>query len=704
MSNFAFLVDATPEPRFNAARGPSSAREASQPRSDGWSAPGEIAGNGLGDLVSILRRRLRLVLGLALIGAALALLLARTLPDVYVARAALVLERDTRLFEAVPEMQRAELNRETVETELQVMVSRALAQTIVDRLDLMRDPAFNPYAAPRTGAPEPTWSAGILDRLTAAVASWRGGGDAAPQPPPGIDKQRERTVSTFLERIRVARSGASLAVSIVATHPDAEQAARVANATADLYIETNLDARREATARAIEFLSQRSLKLARGISETEERIAAHRMRHALDDPDRANALRARVTQLETQARLARARPAEEAASIRAQLDEARETARSQATARVELHEMERRLTAERTRYKQVLERLGNLDLQAEPLNAPARVISRAEIPERPESPQRTLIVVGGVGSALIVAFGLILILEGSDNRIRSEAQVRRMSGLRNLALVPEITGRWWRPDAAPFQQLLDEPHGAYGDAIRNVLAQCGLPRASASGEGNEEVGAWQGTAPGSARRVIAVTSCLPEEGKTVIATSLAMASALTGRRTLLLDLDLYRRGVAQAMRHEAGQGTDKEEGNLAALLDGRATVDEAVRTHARLANLHTLGFARFPSARRALEQDDVARLLDALAPLYDAIIVDTPPILVPAGTSRLVGAADATLLVLRWDRADENAFHDAMETLGPEADRVIGTVINRVDVKRHVYNRYGGLASYGSHAASYGGT
>jgi len=268
----------------------------------------------MSDAISLLRRHVRLIAITILIGTILAAVAAYKLPDVFTATSTLVLERnDRRLLEADPSLDRPDLSRAAIETEINIFRSRGFAGQIVDEFNLIEDPSLNPYAAAANGQP-PSDSGfylpdGIRDWLSSVgIHTKRQTGAQIPD----LAVQRERTVAALLSRLTVTRSGESLAISIKASHPQADKAADLANAVTGHYVKRSYELKREGNVAATIILRERAEQLASDIARTEGEISELRRIYQLQEAEdkRGNQLRAEAGQLKVRLELLKEQQAE----------------------------------------------------------------------------------------------------------------------------------------------------------------------------------------------------------------------------------------------------------------------------------------------------------------------------------------------------------------------------------------------------------
>jgi capsular exopolysaccharide synthesis family protein len=184
-------------------------------------------------------------------------------------------------------------------------------------------------------------------------------------------------------------------------------------------------------------------------------------------------------------------------------------------------------------------------------------------------------------------------------------------------------------------------------------------------------------------KVLLVTSARPGDGKTTLATSLALMATKTGRKVLFVDADLCTGAASQAF------GLSDHDG-LAEIAAGVGQFSEVVARAGSAINLHFLACGtrnNTMAARCALER--TFGLFRRLREEYDLVIIDTPPILAVSDAIALSNHADATLLAVRWGLTPRAAVRLAQRRLlGSSRDGpAIGTVLTMVNPSLH--SRYG---------------
>jgi polysaccharide biosynthesis transport protein len=325
----------------------------------------------------------------------------------------------------------------------------------------------------------------------------------------------------------------------------------------------------------------------------------------------------------------------------------------------QLRELEREATASKQLYEALLTR-NKQTVETQGLQfADARVVELADVPLYPTSPKRKqLVAIAGVGG-LILGLGLTLFLEmgtGSFARGRDIEQVLELAHLGSVP-GPEDAHVLAGDRLRTVRLLLAEPRGMFAEAIRGVRHEL-----------DNRIGRAQ-------RQVILIASSLPHEGRSVIASNLALQYAAGGAKTLLIDADLRAGGLSKDL------GIADQLG-LIDVLAGGIPAQEVI-LHDRVTGVHVLSAARRPDfmidAASLLESHHFSHVLAGLKSQFDIIIVDAPPLLPVVDARIIAGHADAIVFVTVWRRTPRQLAKEALKCLGADASKVVGAVVNQVD-------------------------
>jgi len=184
---------------------------------------------------------------------------------------------------------------------------------------------------------------------------------------------------------------------------------------------------------------------------------------------------------------------------------------------------------------------------------------------------------------------------------------------------------------------------------------------------------------GAESRVLVVTSAVSGEGKTSVASQLAVSIArASGEPTLLIDADMRSPDVHNVfdVANEPG---------LAQVLSHECSIDEAIITSwSNYVHIMPAGVLR-ASPHKLLGDGAIKSFLAEVSARYKHVIIDTSPILSASESLVLAKAADATLLCAMRDVSRVDQVQKAYERLLNIGARPLGTVLNGVPTNRYAY-------------------
>jgi capsular exopolysaccharide synthesis family protein len=182
-------------------------------------------------------------------------------------------------------------------------------------------------------------------------------------------------------------------------------------------------------------------------------------------------------------------------------------------------------------------------------------------------------------------------------------------------------------------------------------------------------------------RIVLVTSALPNEGKSTIATNLAETLALGGARVLLVDGDMRKGRLHEflGLRPEPG---------LAEVLAGALPLEQALQANCR-PNLSFLGRGRnIKNPGDAFLGPELDRILARWRDQFDFVVIDTCPVFAADDASTLAPKVDGTLFVVRRRFSRARVVREALELLGQRQAKILGVVFNRADASARSYYYY----------------
>jgi polysaccharide biosynthesis transport protein len=349
------------------------------------------------------------------------------------------------------------------------------------------------------------------------------------------------------------------------------------------------------------------------------------------------------------------------------LEEAKDRSAVTNRAEIELRQLERESEANRSLYESFLTRLKQLEEQLDLVRPDAKVVSLAAVPQSPSFPKPKAMIVIGFTSSVMLGVLMAMLRERLDTAFHTGRQLHEVLGVTSFGLVPAI--RRGKGQPRPHRYLLEKPLSAYADAIRSVQKSVEL------------------SGPDGRSQIILVTSTLPGEGKTTLALSLAASAARSGRKTVVLDVDLRHPSVAREIDQPFGPG-------LVEFLTGEATADEIIHVAEFHGNLHFIPVRGLTSSPvDLLESREMATLLTALRTRYHYVFLDGPPALVTDARAA-ASLADTVLYAVRWNKTRAEVASHGLEALAGSRISVAGLVLTQVNLARQARYGYGNVASY----------
>lgn len=317
------------------------------------------------------------------------------------------------------------------------------------------------------------------------------------------------------------------------------------------------------------------------------------------------------------------------------------------------------LRNQRARFQQ---QIADLEVQGEAVSVgvasaqtQVTVSAPAVAPDEPYAPNIVLLTALGVVAGFILAIGMLVVLQVSDNSVSDQADVQEHSGAAMLAGIETIDIS--RPGANPVYAV-SNPHSPSAEAIR--LLRTNLEFATA----------------GKRFSTLTVTSAASAEGKSTVSANLAVVLAQAGLATVLIDADLRRPSQHIIF------GIPNDDG-LTRLL---TQPDKDWRTTGRrvaVPNLTLIPSGPLPpNPSDLLSIDRFGELLWEIAQDVDMVIIDSPPILAVSDPLVIARQTDAALLIVHTGHSRKDALRQSAEALRQGNIRLIGVVLNRQKAKR----------------------
>jgi len=334
----------------------------------------------------------------------------------------------------------------------------------------------------------------------------------------------------------------------------------------------------------------------------------------------------------------------------------------------------------------------------------ARIVTVAMPPLRPSWPKPLIVLAAGAVLGLGFGFALALVLDSLDRGLRTASQVRAALGLNCLGLLPavpqprdpaRVTARGlWATASGRLKQVMSRqpaPAPALRAAPTIAARDPSLPRSVAQGPAimrhaaNMPLSAYGEAVRGLRIRMIqqrdgkrpaAVVGCvsiLPGEGKSTVASSFAFFLAKAGFKTLLLDWDMRKPTLSQALTPGAPAG-------FADVARGQVPLSEALWTD-KQTGLHVLPLGSGDVQLDLLEDPSTVQLVKSLRDRYDHIIIDLPAMEAVSDAQIAAQLVDGLLLIVKWGRTPQDQVLEWLNSGGIDERNILGVILNQVDLK-----------------------
>ncbi len=321
-------------------------------------------------------------------------------------------------------------------------------------------------------------------------------------------------------------------------------------------------------------------------------------------------------------------------------------------------------------YNILLEKSKEMDLNTQIVVSRLSVVDPPSLPAFPVKPKKRAILMVVLLLGLVGGVSASFVVEHFDDKVRSADEVNRKIGLWTLGEVPDVNklrkelSSSVKKGAYEFLPH-DSPRSPVSDAIRNLKLAIFL------------------SAPASTISSIAVCSSLPTEGKTFIAVSVGTAMATSGKRVLVIDADLRRRGLTRVFDKK-----DKSPGLSSVLSTNEVRLESVVR-RSHVPGLYYIPAGPVPpNPPGLLESARMAKIVRQLKKAFDMLIFDCPPVVGLPDAQIVLAHVDAAVLVARMGYVPFELLKQARNRLIATKRPILGVVLNMSDKVSPYYRKY----------------
>lgn len=363
---------------------------------------------------------------------------------------------------------------------------------------------------------------------------------------------------------------------------------------------------------------------------------------------------------------------------------------------VQYNIIKREVETNKELYEGLLQRLKEAGVSASLKASNIRVVDSADPPAKPAKPQVPLNLAVAALLGLGLGISTAFLQERLDDTLKGADDVERLFGLSALALIPSVhslngdrpsvrklldrtlplrsgpngtasnpAARWHRIDQV---ERGEKPQASLVEAFRSLRASVLLSTADHP--------------PGS----LLITSTQPGEGKTTVATNLAISLAQLGQRVLLVDADLRFPSLQRLFRIRESLGLVS---HLTGQQDWRAAVCPSGSPGLDLLLCGPVP----PNPAELLSSKSMGAFINAAKSEYGFVILDSSPLLALADSRILAALVDGVLFVVKSGATPREQVIQSQSSIRSAGANLIGVALNNVTLHT---NGYYGLGIYGS--------
>ncbi len=340
-------------------------------------------------------------------------------------------------------------------------------------------------------------------------------------------------------------------------------------------------------------------------------------------------------------------------------------------------------------YESLLQRLKDATVSAGLRANNVRLVDSAFPPAYPIRPKKMLYISIGLIAGVFLGIGLAFVAEGLDSSVKSVEDIESLITSPTLVVIPSA-----KAVGLPRKSWLKSPRETGADGNGKVeLAVLERPSSSLAESYRTLRTSILLSTASKPPQALLVTSSHPQEGKTCTSINLGLALAQRGSRVLLIDGDLRRPGISRLLGGRNGKG-------LSGVLTGAYGFREALHQMDALPSLWILPAGPPPpNPAELLSSSSMEDLIRETRKEFDHVVVDSPPLLMVSDAVILSNLVDGVVLVAESGVTNRSALARAHKMLTMAGAKVLGAVLNKLDVRHNGY--YGYYYHYGYYSHYY---
>ncbi len=327
--------------------------------------------------------------------------------------------------------------------------------------------------------------------------------------------------------------------------------------------------------------------------------------------------------------------------------------------------LKREAESEKAMYDMILNRMKETDIAGELQTSNIRIIDLAEIPKSPFKPRKSFNILLSLIIGLILGVGVSFLVESFDNTVKSPEDVERYLGLSILSALERV--KTPKDKKLPSIDIIayKKPRSSIAEAFRNMRTNV-MFSSVANGKHRRS------------RKLMLVTSVSESEGKTFVASNLAVTLAQTGRNILVVDTDFHHPSLNKVFSVKGKPG-------LSEYLVGEGELSSVTKP-TRVPNLSIVTSGRnISNPSEMLGSERMENFCKAVRREYDMVFFDTPPSMAVTDAIVLSNILEGVIFVIKSGANERKVVERAISQITVKDQEVLGVVMNYIDVSRGGY-------------------
>lgn len=500
------------------------------------------------------------------------------------------------------------------------------------------------------------------------------------------------TISQLQQDISASEQGKdSGIIALTYQNSDSDLAAALLDRVSQAYVRQNVDRNSAEAANSLQFVKEQLPKVRHDLEAAQDALNAFQTQaHSVDITLQTKGLldqevaietsiqQLRMQQADMERRYTHEHPAYKAlmqqiGQLEAQKAGMEKQVGSLPDTQQQLLRLTRDVQVSNETYTGLLNQAQQLDIARAGTVGNVRIIDSAAVDTtRPVKPQRVLIILGCtfLGSFLAIAF--IFTRQMLNRGVEDPAAIEQL-GLPVYASIPvsatemesSVRGKHIRGDGKQHLLVVSDPADLATEALRSLRTSLHFARLE------------------SKNNILMISGSSPEAGKTFISANLAAVIAQAGQRVLLIDGDMRKGALHKVIGGAAENG-------LSDLISGQMNLDAVTRPVPGVENLRFIARGKVPpNPAELLMNAKFTALLEQLKPLYDLVLIDTPPILAVTDAAVIGHQAGTSLLVVRFGLNQSREIALAKQRFEQNGVELKGAIFNAVEKRSAGYYSYG---------------